>query len=113
MLFMQRRIENRKHTCISTFRDIYIYVLRIGDEQISLFHLCVILVHQFVPGFPPATLAQRRRRSAFYLPGDPLSTATRAAQAFLGELTIAIAPGSVGSSAESLFSDHFLSSIEI
>lgn len=88
MLFMQRRIENRKHTCISTFRDIYIYVLRIGDEQISLFHLCVILVHQFVPGFPPATLAQRRRRSAFYLPGYPLSTATRAAQAFLGELTL-------------------------
>lgn len=97
MLYIQRRIENRKHTCISIFRDIYIYVFCIWDEQ------------QFVPGFQ----AQRWMRSAFHLPADPLNTSTCAVQAFLRELTIVIAQGSIGSSAESLFPDDFLSSIEI
>lgn len=97
MLYIQRRIENRKQTCISIFRDIYIYVFCIWDE------------HQFVPGFQ----AQRWMRSAFHLPADPLNTSTCAVQAFLRELTKVIAQGSIGSSAESLFTDDFLSSIEI
>lgn len=90
----------------------YLYILYLRWTDTPLPSLCVILLHQFVPGFHPDTLAQRWIRSAFYLPGDPLNTATCAVQAFLRELTIVVAWGSIRSSEESLFPDHFLSSIE-
>lgn len=92
---------------------LHVYVLYLRWTNKPLPFLCVILIHQFVPGFRPDILAQRWMRSAFYLPGDPLNTATCAVQAFLRELTIVTAWGSIGSFAESLFPDHFLSSIEI
>lgn len=49
-------------------------------------------------------------RSAFYLPGDPVSAAAPVVLPFLAEFRlVAIARESVGSPAESLFLDRFLS----
>lgn len=101
--YLYQHLQGCLHLCI--------LYLRCTNKPLA--SLCAILIHQFVPGFHPATLGQRWMRFAFYLPGDPLNTATCAVQAFLRELTIVIAWGSIGSSAESLFPDHYLTSIEI